>query len=146
MIIKYEIDKKYANPEIHVCVDVQNRKAMEIYDALHEVFEQTINAYEGEERSIVPISGIIRIYSANKQVYIEVENKQLRVKERLYELEERLSQDRFVRISNSEIVNVRKIKRLDTSVTGTIRMKLAGDIETYVSRRYVTRIKQTLGI
>ena len=60
------------------------------------------------------------------------------------ELEEILDSDSFVRISNSEIVNVRKIIRLDTSITGTIRMYMKGDTQTFVSRRYVSRIKKTL--
>ena len=60
------------------------------------------------------------------------------------ELEEILDSDSFVRISNSEIVNVKKIIRLDTSITGTIRMYMKGDTQTFVSRRYVSRIKKTL--
>ena len=56
-------------------------------------------------------------------------------------MEEKLDKTRFVRISNSEIVNLRKIKRMDTSITGTIKMYLEGEIETYVSRRYVSKIK-----
>ena len=62
------------------------------------------------------------------------------------ELEEKLDTSRFLRISNSEIVNLRKIQRMDTSLTGTVKMYLDENIETYVSRRYVTRIKRALGI
>jgi len=35
---------------------------------------------------------------------------------------------------------------LDTSMTGTIHMYLDGEVETYVSRRYVSKIKQVLGM
>ena len=56
-------------------------------------------------------------------------------------VEEKLDKTKFVRISNSEIVNLKKIKRLDTSVTGTIKMYLQSDIETYVSRRCISKIK-----
>ena len=77
-------------------------------------------------------------------VYLLTEKRQYRLRERLYELEEILDSDSFVRISNSEIVNVKKIIRLDTSITGTIRMYMKGDTQTFVSRRYVSRIKKTL--
>lgn len=146
MIIKYNIDKKYTEPEIHICTDAQNTKAKEIYDAVNDIFEQKIRAYDDEETIMVPLSEIVRVYSANKQVYIATVDKQLRIKERLYEMEDMLAKDKFVRISNSEIVNIKKIKRLDTSITGTIKMQLKGDMETYVSRRYVTKIKQALSI
>lgn len=51
-----------------------------------------------------------------------------------------------MRISRFEIVNLRRIVKLDTSLTGTIRVQMEGGIQTYVSRRNVARIKRTLGI
>ena len=66
------------------------------------------------------------------------------LRERLYELEERLGSEAFLRISHSEIVNRRRICRLDVSLTGTIAVILEGGITTYVSRRYVPRIRKAL--
>ncbi len=65
---------------------------------------------------------------------------------RLYEAEERLDQTRFVRISNSEIINLKMAKRFDLSFSGTICVNLAGGQTAYVSRRYVAKIKRLLGI
>ena len=65
---------------------------------------------------------------------------------RLYEAEERLRQQRFVRISNSEIINLNKAKNFDLSFTGTICVTLSDGSKAYVSRRYVNRIKEVLGI
>ena len=65
---------------------------------------------------------------------------------RLYELEELLSPSRFARISNGEIVNLKAVTALDLSLTGTIQMTLTGGVVTYVSRRYVKKIKQTLNL
>ena len=53
---------------------------------------------------------------------------------------------RFVRISNSEIVNARMITGMDFSLTGTIRMQLRGGIETYASRRYVPKIRKQFDV
>ena len=68
------------------------------------------------------------------------------LRERLYELEGRLDRHVFVRISHSEIVNLKKVTALDLSLTGTIRMTLAGDTVCYVSRRYVKKIKEAIGL
>ena len=68
------------------------------------------------------------------------------LKERLYELEARLDRHTFVRISQSEIVNLTKVTALDLTLTGTIKMTLAGDTVCYVSRRYVKKIKEALGL
>ncbi len=68
------------------------------------------------------------------------------MRQRLYELEERLDGTMFVRISNSEIINLKKVRKLDLSLTGTIRVLMTDGAATYVSRRYVKKIKQVLGI
>ena len=64
----------------------------------------------------------------------------------LYELEERLAALRFARISHSEIINLRKAKAFDLRLSGTISVRLADGSVSYVSRRYVARIKQLLGV
>ena len=64
----------------------------------------------------------------------------------MYELEDRLDKNSFVRISNSEIINLKKVKGFDLSFTGTICVKMKNGRVTYVSRRYVSKIKQVLGI
>lgn len=53
---------------------------------------------------------------------------------------------KFVRISNSEIVNLKKVKSLDLSFVGTICMELSNGTVSYVSRRYVSKIKKVLGL
>ena len=52
----------------------------------------------------------------------------------------------FVRISNSEIINLKKVKSFDLSFAGTICVTLSNGQTTYVSRRYVSKIKQVLGM
>ena len=51
-----------------------------------------------------------------------------------------------MRISNSEIVNLKKVRGFDLSFAGTICVSLSDGSVTYVSRRYVSKIKQVLGI
>ena len=61
-------------------------------------------------------------------------------------VEQRLNPHQFVRISNSEIINLKKIDYFDLSFTGTICVKLRGGTVTYISRRYVSKVKTILGI
>ena len=74
----------------------------------------------------------------------DVYKRQLRL--RLYEIENRLPSNQFIRISNSEIINLKKVNNFDLSFTGTICVKLSNGITTYVSRRYVPKLKKILGI
>ena len=79
-------------------------------------------------------------------VSAQTENQIYAVHLRLYELEERLDTTRFVRISNSEIINLDRVTAIDLSLAGTIRMTLEGAVHAYVSRRYVKKIKDTLNL
>ena len=48
--------------------------------------------------------------------------------------------------SENEIINLKKVRGFDLSFTGTICVSLSNGTVTYVSRRYVAKIKQLLGI
>ena len=89
---------------------------------------------------------VLRFYGEDKDVRVQTTDGIYAVRERLYELEQRLAAERFVRISHSEIVNLRKVTALDLSLTGTIRMTLSGGMTVYVSRRYVKKMKEVLGL
>ena len=80
-----------------------------------------------------------------EMVYDEEEGEYV-LRLRLYEVEQRLNPHQFVRISNSEIINLKKIDYFDLSFTGTICVKLRGGTVTYISRRYVSKVKTILGI
>ena len=89
---------------------------------------------------------VLRFYGEDKDVRVQTPEAVYTVRERLYELERRLAAKRFVRTSHSEIVNLRKVTALDLSLTGTIRMTLSGGVTVYVSRRYVKKMKEVLGL
>ena len=96
--------------------------------------------------AFIPLSDILRLYAERQTVLAQTAQGTYTVRQRLYELEEKLAPHRFVRISNSEIVNARMITGMDFSLTGTIRMTLRGGVETYASRRYVSRLRKLFDV
>lgn len=101
-----------------------------------------LKAYDERGEILLNMDEIIRIYTQQRRVLVDSDRGSFSLRSRLYELEEKLDAAEFVRISNSEIVNKRRILHLDFSLTGTIRLSLKGGVETYVSRRYVPRIRR----
>ena len=89
---------------------------------------------------------IIRIYTQSGKVLAATVSGEYTLRFRLYELEARLDPKNFVRISNSEIINLKKVKGFDLSLAGNIRVTLTDGVVTYVSRRYISKIKKLLGI
>ena len=81
-----------------------------------------------------------------ESIYAQTEQDTYTLRLRLYEMEQRLAGHSFVRISNAEIINLKMVKGFDLSFTGTICVTLANGTVTYVSRRYVSKIKHVLGL
>ncbi len=89
---------------------------------------------------------MIRIYLNSGKVVAVTDKGEYILRLRLYEIENLLLTDQFIRISNSEIINLKKVNNFDLSFTGTICVKLSNGVTTYVSRRYVPKLKKILGI
>lgn len=97
MKIKLEINAKYKELEIHICHEKNAEEVAVSYQTIKDAFDTCLLAYDGTE--VVPLSGhqIIRIFSEDKKVYVATDKGQYRLRERLYELEEKLDGTRFLR-------------------------------------------------
>lgn len=145
MIINPEISSKYDVIEIHVCKNVSDAEVKSTLETLHTVFDKTIKAVDerGNVCTINP-SEVISFYAEGQKVFALKEDGKYSVYMKLYELEEAFGDVFFARISKSELVNVKKIKSLDLSLIGTIRVIMKNGYETYTSRRNVTKLKNIL--
>ena len=81
----------------------------------------------------------------DNKIFAITEKDKLRIKCRLYQLEEILP-EYFVKINQSCVANIRKIARFDTSVSGTLLIKFKNGYKDYVSRRQMKAVKERLGL
>ena len=145
MKINIELDKALEETEVLIRAAKMTEEVNGILKKL-EPSVQMISGFAGDTLEILEQADIIRVYAAKGKVYAVTAKGEYLLRMRLYEAEERLDQTRFVRISNSEIINLKMAKRFDLSFSGTICVNLAGGQTAYVSRRYVAKIKRLLGI
>lgn len=87
-----------------------------------------------------------RVYAAGGKVFAVTKDGEYTLRMRLYEAEQRLTGKGFIRISHSEILNLQDVKRFDLSLSGTILVELSDGTTSFVSRRYVKRIRMALGM
>ncbi len=118
----------------------------EIVKRLSSEQPQMIAGFKDEQATMLEPNQIYRVYASEGKVYAEAENGTHLLRLRLYEVEQRLAKCSFVRISNGEIINLKKVKGFDLSFVGTICVSLSNGTVTYVSRRHVSKIKQFLGL
>ena len=108
---------------------------------------ERLTGFRGGEAVPLDPGELLRFYGEDKEVRAQTLGGDVyTVRLRLYELEERLPRREFVRVSHSEIVNWKRVTALDLGLSGTIRVTLEGGVVTYVSRRYVKKIKEVLRI
>ena len=119
----------------------------ELLGRLEAMEDGTLPGFREDRAFLLRTTDIIRFYGENKAVFAQDgTGEKYEVKLRLYELEEKLDSRTFVRISNSEMVNLKKVTALDLTLGGTIKMTLAGGTVCWVSRRNVKNIKRALGL
>lgn len=146
MKVEIKIDSSCKEPKIIVLTDVLTDEVKDILKKLSDDSLKMIAGFRDDTLTLLEQSNIIRIYGYSGKVAAVTQEGEYVLRLRLYELEERLDQGCFVRISNSEIINLKMVKGFDLSLSGTICVTLSNGTVTYVSRRYVTKIKRVLGI
>lgn len=146
MQVEIKIDPACKEPRIIVLTDKMTEEINTLAARLSAESPQILSGFRGDTLEVLEQSDISRIYASSGKIFAVTARGEYTLRLRLYELEERLDKNQFVRISNSEIINLKKVKHFDLSFTGTICVSLTDGTVTYVSRRYVNKIKQILGI
>ncbi|MCI9320213.1 MAG: LytTR family transcriptional regulator [Lachnospiraceae bacterium] len=146
MQVEIKIDPSYTEPKIIVLTSSMTEDVSNLVKKLSENVPDIISGSRNEKMEVLEQADLIRVYANAGKVFAVTPKGEYLLRLRLYELEERLNPDRFVRISNSEIINLKKVKSFDLSITGTICVQLTNGTVTYVSRRYVSKLKKILGI
>ena len=146
MQVEIKIDSTCKEPKVIVYTDKITDEINALVQKISDETPQVLSGFCNNTLKVLEQSDIIRIYASGGKVYAVTADGEYTLRLRLYELEERLDKNLFVRISNSEIINLKKVKTFDLSFTGTICVALTNNTVTYVSRRYVSKIKQVLGI
>lgn len=143
MKIKIFLDDKFDETIVEIKSKDMNDEVNRIYSILNNINDRVnLIGNINETKYILEIENIISIYSNDKKVYVKTkDNKEYIIKERLYELENLLINKRFIRISNSEIINTKEIKKLDLSFNGSIKIITKTGYFSYVSRSYLKNFK-----
>lgn len=87
---------------------------------------------------------VVMISVTGKQTHLVTEDATYTLRQPLQSVEEMLDARRFIRISRYELVNLDKIRKYDFTLAGTLRLELAGGMETWASRRCIPAIRARL--
>ena len=112
MRVEVKIDNSCIEPKIIVLAASVTEEVSKVIQKLSDNNPQIITGSKNEKIEVLEQDELIRIYAANSRVFAAANSGEYLLRLRLYEAEERLNPNQFVRISNSEIINLKKSKAL----------------------------------
>ena len=136
MKLELNIDEKVKETLVVVSANKIDKEVQNLINYIEYSSEYLIGIVE-DKASIIDIEDRKTFVVTLKDTYV--------VKKKLYEVENMVTRN-FIKISQSEIANIKFIKNLDFSNTGTIVIKYKNSDISYVSRRMIKEFKLKLGI
>ncbi len=141
------LDEKYSDPKVTIQTKEKTKQVENIIYAIENISDNdfpVIPAYKDSFLEFISQRDIIRIYVHNRRVVIETISGEYVIRKPLSYVEELLNGERFFRISQSEIVNLYKVKGFDLSVAGTIGIEFDNGNRSWVARSRVKLLKERL--
>ena len=122
MQVEIRIDSTVREPKVIVLTDRMTDEVNEIVRKISETEPAMLAGFREDTVTLLDPGEIYRIYAANGKVFAVAGKAEYSLRMRLYEVEERFRGSSFVRISNSEIINLKAVRSFDLSLAGTIRV------------------------
>ena len=144
MKVELNIDEKFKEILVTISTGKINDEVQELVNYI-EYKEDYLVGIADDQVCVLDISDIIRVFVEDRKVFVVTTKGKFIVRKKLYEMNNLLTKD-FVKISQSEIANIKFIKNLDLSIRGTIVIVYKNSDISYVSRRLLKDFKTKLGL
>ena len=141
------LDSNYMDPKITIHTKERTEEIDAIIEAIEAASENEyprIPVSQDDRVILLPQREIIRVHTQGRKLEIETDKGSYMVGRTLSSLEEVLNEDRFIRISQSEIINLYKVKRFDIGLMGTIGVEFENGTKSWVARSRVKMVKEML--
>lgn len=144
--ISTNVSDEYKEPSIIINAPAMTEEIQNIVQYISNVngIPNKILANKNDEIYFIDLNKVICFFSKDKNNYVRIREGIYKIKYKLYELEENLSSKEFIRISKSCIINMNQVKCFDTSVLGTILVKMEDNSSEIVSKRNIPQIMKLL--
>ena len=144
MKVELKIDNQIKENKVTIEAAEENEEVTKLYNKILNSF-QKLECYGEDERYYIEYGNIESIYSLNGKIIVRTtDGNEYQTRSRIYELENMLPKESFLRISNSEIVNFDNVEKLNLKISGTILIIFKSGNNAYSSRRYIKKIKDFL--
>lgn len=145
MKITINVDEKIDETEIMINCN-QLTGDIENIIATLRIMNQQMLVMKDDESYLLDVSKISYIEAVDRKTFVYTEDAIYESKLKLYEMEDRLCQSGFFRVSKSCLVHLKFIKSLKNDVERKLRLTMKNGEQIMVSRQYAEEIKKRLGV
>lgn len=145
MKIEIDINEKYPD----VAVDIKAPKLTQDIEKLISLMKMTymqLAVKKDGETYLLDIEKILYIETVERNTFVYTEDATYESDLKLYEMEQKLLEQDFSRISKQSIINLKKVKSLKADINRKIRVTLINGEQILVSRMYSDELRKRLGI
>ncbi len=145
--IEVVINEKYIDPKVTIKTRANTQQVENIIYAIENASDNDfpqIVANEYDKMVFISQRDILRVYIEGRRLYLQTAEGLYTVKHSLTGMEETLNPGRFLRISQSEIINLYKVKSFDINASGTIGVEFDCGIKSWVSRSRMKHVRDML--
>lgn len=146
MKCRIEVDQTLSEDEVVIFATEIDKEILDLKERIENDSPQVLTGFYEDKLSFINPDKIIRIYANDKKVFAVTYEREYLLRLALYQVEERLDNNKFIRISNAEIINLEKTREFDLSYIGTISCEMVNGDVCFVSRRSLKKVKEVLGI
>lgn len=140
------ISKEHKGIKVSITAPEFNDDVQNILNSLSTVSENRniIVATKNNELFLLKASDILYFYSDEKYIYAKTKEVGYKVKQKMYELEECLPTNKYIRISSAYIINIDKTVSFDMGQIGSLYAKMEDGKKLEVSKRRIKEVKKFL--
>ena len=143
MVVKLRQSDVQNDIEILITYQRKNKIVERIVTYLNSVDIQ-ISCLSNDGIELVNASEILYVESDDNKTIINCEKQKYQVKERLYQIYEKIKNVGFIQISKYCIININKLSKIVPLTNSHLGAVLKNGKQLNVTRKYLAEIKQTL--
>lgn len=138
-------DPNVKEPEITVTYGYLDSELEELLSTISLADNRMAGVKNGETH-FVNLSDIFYFDTVDSRVFFYTAKDMYETKARIYQIEEKLTNTPFARVSKSTIVNLRRVRCITPEMYSKLCITLQNGEKLIVSRQYLNTIKERLGV
>ena len=145
MKINLDIDGKYDDTEVIIRAPHLNNDIERIV-AMMRMIDMQIAVRRDNETYLLETDKILYVEAVDRKTFVYTNTDTYESELKLYELEQILPAKNFFRANKAVIVNLNKIKSISPAFNGRFEAVLKNEYKVIISRSYVPKLKEHLGL